>query len=313
MRILEIDSTDPLLRETLERAGHQLVEGHHLDRNGILEVIEEYHAIVIRSKFTLDRDFLSKARHLKCIGRFGAGLENIDTDYATKLGINCFNAPEGNRQAVAEHTLTLILAIFNHLKKADLEVRSGTWDRKGNTGLELFGKTVGIIGFGNTGQAFARTISGFNCEVMVCDPYLEDWPSLGQVQVDLPTLLSRSDVISLHVPLTDETRGMVNAEFLGLIKQDALLINTSRGPIVQTTHLLDAIDSGKLMGAGLDVNEFESKSFKLDASENPELSRLLGHAKVLLTPHVGGWTKEAFEKMGLVLAKKMMTVLNQEP
>lgn len=309
MKILLIDTTHPLLESTLEKAGHQLTDGTNWTHQEVLSNLKNYEGVVIRSRIPVDEAFFQAAEKLKCIGRFGAGLENINLDIAAQHGVTCLNVPEGNRQAVGEHTLGLLLSLMNNLRRADREVRSGVWKRHENTGIELSGKTVGIIGFGNMGQSFARVLQGFDVTILANDPYLENWPEDLAQSASLPKLQEQADVISLHVPLTEETRQMVDNSFWQSVKKPVFFINTARGPIVNTETLLNAIDAEKVLGAGLDVLEFESKSFKMDAHNNPIFKRLIESDKVLLSPHIGGWTVEAFEKMGRILAEKMIGVL----
>lgn len=309
MKVLLIDSTHPLLEESLKEGGLELVDGTKWTEEEVLNELSNFEGVVIRSRIPVDETFFEAASKLKCIGRFGAGLENINLKLAEKHGVTCLNVPEGNRQAVAEHTLGLLLNLMNHIRRADTEVRSGVWRRHENTGLELSGKTVGIIGLGNMGQAFARVLSGFNVKIIACDPYIETWPNSNIERVTLQDIQARADVISMHVPLTDETLNMVDADFWRKVERPVFFINTARGPVVSTEALLDAIDSGKVIGAGLDVLEFESKSFKMDALNHAVFKRLVESDQVILSPHVGGWTKEAFEKMGRILGEKMVRVL----
>lgn len=310
MKILIIDSTHPLLEKHLSAAGFDLTDGTKWSEEEILKELSVYDGVVIRSRVPVNRDFFEAGKNLKCIGRFGAGLENIDPEEAKKHGVTCFNVPEGNRQSVAEHSLALLLNLMNHIRRADTEVRDGLWQRHSNTGLELSGKTVGIIGLGNMGQSFARVLRGFDVEILGHDPYIHPWPMESVTPVDPDTLLQRSDVISLHVPLTEKTRGMVNRNFFDRLGKPIFLINTARGQVLRTEDLLNAIADGKVLGAGLDVLEFESRSFGLDSATDPVLVRLLENDQVLLTPHVGGWTKEAFEKMAVALANKMIAHLS---
>ncbi|NVK03628.1 MAG: hypothetical protein HWD92_02350 [Flavobacteriia bacterium] len=309
MKVLLIDSTHPLLEESLKNAGLELVDGTKWTEEEVLSELHNFEGVVIRSRVPVDTAFFEAASKLKCIGRFGAGLENINLKLAEKHGVTCLNVPEGNRQAVAEHALGLLLNLMNHIRRADIEVRSGVWKRHENTGLELSGKTVGIIGLGNMGQAFARVLAGFDVQIIACDPYIEPWPTPNIERVTLSELKAKADVISMHVPLTDETRSMVDADFWREVEKPVFFINTARGPVVNTEDLLNAIESGIVLGAGLDVLEFERKSFKMDALNHPIFKRLVESDQVILSPHVGGWTKEAFEKMGRILGEKMAGVL----
>lgn len=308
MNVLLIDNTHPILPETLAKSGLNVVDGTAWNEEEIHKELHAFEGVVIRSRIPVGSAFFKHASALKCIGRFGAGLENIDLNLAEKSGVTCFNVPEGNRQAVAEHSLALLLNLMNHIRRADMEVRNGIWKRHENTGIELFGKTVGIIGLGNMGTAFANVLSGFNVKLLAYDPYKTDWPEHIQ-SVSLQELTAQSDVISIHTPLTLETRGMINESFFNQLVKPIFLINTARGPVLNTADLLEAIENGKVRGAGLDVLEFESSAFKLQMAENPVFQKLVSSNNVLLSPHVGGWTNEAFEKMGRFLAEKMISVL----
>lgn len=310
MKVLLIDTTHPILEEMLSQNGIELIDGTHWDVSEILNQLHSFEGVVVRSRIPIDETFFEHATSLKCIGRFGAGLENINLSVAAKHKVECFNVPEGNRQAVAEHTLALILNLLNHIRRADREVREGVWRRHENTGMELSGKTVGIIGLGNMGQAFARVLSGFNVEIIAYDPYIQPWPNDDVTSVPLEELRSRADIVSIHTPLTDETKGWIDLDFLSKLKPGALVINTARGPILKIEDLLTSIESGHIRGAGLDVLEFESSAFKLQLEGNPVFQKLIESDKVILTPHIGGWTKEAFEKMGRFLAEKMIRTLN---
>ncbi|TNE29031.1 MAG: hydroxyacid dehydrogenase [Bacteroidetes bacterium] len=305
MKVLIIDSTHPLLEETLRKNGFELVDGTGWNKEEVLENISDFTGVVVRSKFPLDEAFFRAATSLKCIGRFGAGLENIDLDAAERHNVTCFNVPEGNRQAVAEHALALLLNLMNHIRIADIEVRHGLWKRHENTGEELSGKTVGIIGLGNMGSAFANVLRGFNVQLLANDPYKTDWPE-NIKSVSLDELASKADVVSIHVPLTEETRGMINETFFNRLDKPIYFLNTARGPVLKTQDLLKALDRGQVKGAGLDVLEFESSAFKLQIEENPVFQKLVQDDRVLLSPHIGGWTVEAFEKMALHLAEKMI-------
>lgn len=310
MKVLLIDSTHPLLESSLREAGHEVVEAFDWPLDRILGILPEYHGVVIRSRIPVDRTFLDAASKLKCIGRFGAGLENIDVEYAASKGISCLNVPEGNRRAVAEHSLGLLLNLMNHMRRADNQVRQGIWDRHGNTGTELTGKTVGIIGFGNMGRDFARVLRGFDVNVIAYDPYLSPWPEEPQANaVSLGELQQQADVVSMHVPLTDETRGMADARFFSSFSKPIFFLNTARGPVVSTAALIEAIEQNKVIAAGLDVLEYESKAFAIEVHDNPVFQSLVGSDRVLLSPHVAGWTDEAFAKMGKFLGEKMNAAL----
>lgn len=322
MRILITDKTHPVLEEMLRAAGHEVTVDTTLDYDSLLARVGDYDALVVRSKIVIDRPFLDRARHLKCIGRVGAGMETIDVDYAESLGIRCLNSPEGNRDAVGEHAVGLLLALFNHIASADAEVRQGLWRREENRGLEVKGKTIGIIGFGNMGRAFAQRLRGFECTVVAYDKYKPaGYAPEGVEEVTLEALQRRADVVSLHVPLTDETRYMVDSAFLHAFAKEIFLINTARGPVVKTDDLLAALDEGKVRGAALDVLEYEDMTKDGVAMDviNSQLSTALPLTKgeypvggrgsqLVLTPHVAGWTVESKEKLARVLAEKIIDI-----
>ena len=313
-KVLFIDSVHPALQHQLEKAGWTCVDGTGWTKEEILKTISVYTGAVIRSRFILDAAFMKAATSLKFIARAGAGMENIDIAAAQKAGITCINAPEGNRNAVAEHAIGLLLALFNNIVKADGEVRKGLWLREDNRGIELEGKTISLIGFGNTGSTMARKLSGFNCRILAVDPYLKIDNSLFPYvqQVALGEALEQSHIISLHVPLTDETRYMVNHAFIESASNNFYLINTSRGKVVSIEAVVKGLQSGKICGAGLDVLEFESISFEnISESTVPESFRqLLDLPRVVLSPHVAGWTHESHRKISEVLASKIKALFN---
>jgi len=249
------------------------------------------------------------AGSVRCIARVGSGMENIDVQHAETLGIKCLSAPEGNRDAVAEHALAMLLAVMNNLCRADREMRQGLWIREGNRGYELNGKTVGIIGLGNNGSAFARVLAGFNCRVLAYDPYLESHPDHPAILHDMQTLFDACDVVSLHVPLNEETLYLANAQWFERFVKPIWLINTARGKCLRTADLIQAIESGKVLGAALDVFEFESLSFENADTAPPEFEWLTKSDKVVLSPHIAGWTYESNLKMAEILANRMVEVL----
>lgn len=307
MRILFLDTVHDHLASHLTRMDFECVDGSTLSRDEVLECISGYEGIVIRSRIKLDKELLDKATKLEFIARAGAGMENIDVEHAKMLGIRCFNAPEGNRDAVAEHAMGMLLTLFNKINTADVEVRKGLWRREENRGVELLGRTVGIIGYGNTGQAFAKRLAGFGVLMYAYDKFKKDFSDDLVLETNLESILYEGEVISLHVPLTEETHHMVNDEFFDKLKNPIYLINTSRGPVVDTAALVRAIESGKVLGACLDVLEFEKFNFEqIENEEIPEsLQYLLDSNKVILTPHVAGWTQESNAKIAHVLADKI--------
>lgn len=308
MKILHLDNNHPLLLKMLKDAGFTNEENYTISKAGTEEIISEYNGIVIRSRFNIDKQFLDAAKNLKFIARVGAGLESIDIDYAEKLGVKLIAAPEGNRNAVGEHSLGMLLSLFNNLNKADKEVKNGLWNREANRGIELDGKTVGIIGYGNMGKAFSRKLSGFDCEV-ICYDIKENVGDENAKQVSLKELQQQADVLSLHTPWTPLTDKMIDAEFINAFSKPFWLINTARGKSVVTEDLVSALKSGKVLGAGLDVLEFEKLSFEtlFDSDNLPNsLKELFAMDNVILSPHIAGWTVESKEKLATVIAEKII-------
>ncbi|WP_299333450.1 2-hydroxyacid dehydrogenase [uncultured Psychroserpens sp.] len=306
MKILHLDTNHPLLINQLNTLGFTNDEDYTSSKDTIEKIIHEYDGFVIRSRFKIDRQFLDAAKHLKFIGRVGAGLENIDCDYATQKGIKLIAAPEGNRNAVGEHSLAMLLSLFNKLNKADREVRQGKWQREDNRGLELDGKTVGLIGYGNMGKAFAKKLRGFDVDVIFYDIKANVGDENAK-QASLQELKDRTDILSLHTPETPLTINMVNSEFIKGFKKPFWLINTARGKSVVTKDLVSALDKGLILGAGLDVLEYEKSSFEnLFTNKMPEAFKYLISAdNVILTPHVAGWTKESKEKLAQTIVDKI--------
>lgn len=308
MKILHLDSNHPLMIQELTKLGFDNTEDFTSTKAEVEAKIHEYEGLIIRSRFTIDKTFLDKATQLKFIGRVGAGLENIDVDYAQEKDIQLYNAPEGNRNAVSEHALGMLLSLFNKLRTAHDEVISGQWRREENRGYEVEGKTIGLIGYGNTGKAMARKLSGFDCEVL-CYDILEDVGDSNARQVGLEELKSKAEVISLHTPQTPLTQGMINTEFINSVTKPFWFINTARGKSVVTADLVHGLQSGKILGAGLDVLEYEKTSFT-DLFSNkhqlPEAFQYLIQAEnVLLSPHVAGWTFESHVKLAQTLVDKI--------
>jgi D-3-phosphoglycerate dehydrogenase len=306
MKILHLDTNHPLLINQLNDLGLTNHEDYTSSKKEIEAKIHNYDGFIIRSRFSIDKLFLDKATSLKFIGRVGAGLENIDCDYAEKKGITLIAAPEGNRNAVGEHTLGMLLSLFNKFNKADAEVRSGKWLREDNRGLELDGKTVGLIGYGNMGKAFAKKLQGFDVEVL-CYDIKDNIGDKNCSQVSLKELQEKADVLSLHTPETPSTIHMINQSFINQFKKSFWLINTARGKSVVTKALVSALKSGKILGAGLDVLEYEKSSFEnLFSTNMPEaLQYLIEVENVLLTPHVAGWTIESKEKLAQIIVDKI--------
>jgi D-3-phosphoglycerate dehydrogenase len=307
IKILHIDSNNPILMEQLQELGFENHEDFTSSKQEIEAKIESYQGIVIRSRFKIDKIFLDKATNLQFIARVGAGLESIDCDYAALKNITLIAAPEGNRNAVAEHTLGMILLLFNNLNKADREIRAGHWSRESNRGHELDGKTVGIIGYGNMGKCFAKKLRGFQVEVL-CYDILENVSDANAKQVTLEELQQKADVLSLHIPWTPETNKMVDAAFIAAFAKSFWIFNTSRGKNIVTADLAAAIFDGKVLGAGLDVLEYEKLSFETlfqDKNTPEAFQYLLKADNVILTPHVAGWTFESHERLAQVIVDKI--------
>lgn len=308
MKILHIDSNHPILMEMLEKAGFTNESDFLSSKEEIEQKIENYDGIVIRSRFKIDKQFLDKASNLKFIARVGAGLESIDCDYAQQKNIRLISAPEGNRNAVGEQAIGMLLSLFNKLNQADKSVKSGHWEREKHRGYELEGKTVGIIGYGNMGKSFAKKLKGFDVSEVLFYDIANGLEDENARQVSLEEIQEKADVLSLHIPWTPLTDKMVNQKFIQRFQKSFWLINTSRGKNVVTKDLVEALKSGKILGCGLDVLEYEKSSFeKMDIESIPEDLKYLFEAEnVLLTPHIAGWTFESHQKLAQVIAEKII-------
>lgn len=307
MKILALDSNHELLNSGLRNGGLIVDEDYKSPKEEVMKFISEYDGIIIRSRFPMDKSFLESAKNLKFIGRVGAGLENIDEEFAKQKNITLFNAPEGNRDAVGEHSIAMLLMLMNRLKIADNEVRNGIWLREENRGDELMGKTVGIIGYGNMGKAFAQRLKGFGVEI-ICYDILENVGDENAKQVSLDEFFQKADVVSLHTPQTNETNRMINSDFINSFQKPFYLLNTARGKSVVTKDLVESLESGKIRGACLDVHEYEKSSFEnLDLNELPEDFRyLINSDKVILAPHIAGWTIQSKEKLAQAILDKIL-------
>lgn len=305
MKILQLDKNHPLISEQLSAKDFIVEEDHTSTYEEVLGKIRNYEGIIIRSRIPLDENFLTKASHLKFIARVGAGMENIDIETAEKLNIKLINSPEGNRDSVAEHVVGMLLILMNRLFIASTEVKNGIWKREENRGDELLGKTFGIIGYGNMGKATARRLSGFGVEVIFHDilPNLSDEFA---TQVSLEELQKRADILSLHIPLTDKTNYLIDETFISKMEKNFYFVNTARGKNLKTKALVQAIESGKILGACLDVLEYEKSSFENLETENQDLKYLLDSEKVIVTPHIAGWTHQSKEKLAQVIVDKIL-------
>ncbi len=305
MRILLLDKNHPLITEQLSAKNFILEEDLTSSYDEVCRKIENYDGVIIRSRIPLDQNFLEKAKNLKFIARVGAGMENIDIPVAKKMGIQLINSPEGNRDSVAEHVVGMLLILMNRLFIASQEVKNGIWLREENRGDELLGKTVGLIGYGNMGKATAKRLSGFGCKVIFYD-ILPDLSDEYAEQVSLEEFKERAEVISLHIPLTEQTYYMIDGPFIADMKHDFYFVNTARGKNVETKSLVEALKSGKVKGACLDVLEYEKSSFENLETENEDLKYLLASEKAIVTPHIGGWTVQSKEKLAQVIVDKIM-------
>ena len=305
MKILLLDSNHPLITEQLSAKGFLLEEDFTSSYDEVLQKINNYEGIIIRSRIPLDKNFLEKAKNLKFIARVGAGMENIDIEVAKILGISLINSPEGNRDSVAEHVVGMLLILMNRLFIASEEVKNGIWKREENRGDELLGKTFGIIGYGNMGKATAKRLSGFGVKVIFHDllPNLQDEFA---EQVSLEKLQQEADILSLHIPLDASTKYLVDEDFITKMKKNFYFINTARGKNLKTSALVEAIKQGKVLGAALDVLEYEKSSFENLETDNEDLAYLLKSDKVIVTPHIAGWTHQSKEKLAQFIVDKVV-------
>ncbi len=306
-KILFVDTVHPLIEKEFLEMGFQC--DHFLEdtKEELCLIIHEYFGLIIRSKLKIDNYILEKAKELKFIGRVGAGMENIDVELAEKMGIKCFNSPEGSRDAVGEQTIGMLLSMLNNLYVADKQVRQGKWIRESNRGTEIKGKTFGIIGYGNMGSAVAQKLNGFGADVIAYDKYKFDYSDEYVRECTLDEVFEKSDIVSLHVPLTNETHYMVDDRFLSNFRKNIFFINTSRGKVVKTSDLVKNIQSGKIKGAALDVLEYEDISYENLVKENlsDAFKFLINSDKVILSPHIAGWTVESKYKLAKVLVDKI--------
>jgi D-3-phosphoglycerate dehydrogenase len=310
MNIIHLDANHPLLVDQLETLGYNNFIDTESSKEEVEKKISIYDGVIIRSRFPIDKTFIDKAKNLKFIGRVGAGLETIDINYAKKKGIKLISAPEGNRNAVGEHNLGLLLGLLNKIRVADISVRNGKWLREPNRGIELEGKIIGLIGYGNMGKSFAQKLKGFDVEVL-CYDIKNNVGDENAKQVTLNELKNSAEILSLHVPQTTDTKGMVNDSFISDFENPFWLLNTARGNCVVIKDLVKALKNNKILGAGLDVLEFENSSFEsllLTKNICHEMDYLIKSNKVLLTPHIAGWTNESKMKLAQVIVEKIKEI-----
>lgn len=312
MKVLFVDKNHEILKEKLFVSGFEITEDYTSSKEDIEKKIHAFDGIIIRSRFPLDSDFLDKAENLKFVGRVGAGLENIDEIAAKAKSIELFNAPEGNRDAVGEHALGMLLSIMNRFEIADQEVRNGIWKREENRGEEIKGKTVALIGYGNMGKAFAQRLKGFGAK-LICYDIKDNVGDENCRQTHMDEVFETADILSLHIPQTPLTLGLVNKEYIAKFKKPIYFVNTARGKAVVTKDLVGALKLGKIKAAGLDVLEFEKSSFEtLHKDDMPkEMQYLISSQNVLLTPHIAGWTHESKIKLAEVIADKIISAFGK--
>ena len=310
MKVLVVDSIHPVLFDILKKQELQCIDASKWSDDEVFRELKTSHILIMRSRFSIDAAFIDHYPQLKIIGRVGSGIEHINQTYAMSKGIKILSSPEGNSQSVAEHAVGLLLSLFNKIVQANNQVKDGTWNRKLNQGIELQGKVVGIIGYGNTGSAFASILSGFGVKVLAYDKYL----STHDYMSTMDDIFNEADVVSLHLPLTEETKRMVNKNWINQFQKSFYFINTSRGQIVETADLYQGIESGKIAGACLDVLEFENEQLKMPTySELPDFFQaFVHHPKVLITPHTAGLTVQSYEKLSAIMAEKILTYIKEE-
>ena len=304
-KVLHIDENHPLLLDGLESLGYQNILAYDTPLSKLLPKLQQYRGVIVRSRFPINKEFLDKAVNLKFIARVGAGLENIDISYAEKMDVDLISAPEGNRNAVGEHALGMLLGLMNKIRLGHESIRDGFWLREKHRGWELEGKTVGIIGYGNNGSAFAQLLRGFNVTILAYDKYLKDY----SYKSTMESIFKYSDIVSLHIPLLLETKYLVDDNFINSFKKDIYLINTARGKCANTKDLVVALESGKIKGACLDVLEYEKTSFENLSKEglNSDMKYLIDSKSIILSPHIAGWTQESNVKIAKVLFNKFIS------
>ncbi len=304
MKVLIIDDVHALLINGLQKLNYNVTYLPAITRQEILQIIAPFQVLVVRTKTNIDAEILNAANNLKVIARAGSGLDNIDIEIAEQKGIYCFNAGQANADAVGEHALGMLLSLMRNLNKADNEVRNKIWDREGNRGFELNGKTVGIIGFGNTGKAFAKKLAGFDVNILAYDKYLKNYSNQNANEATLAQIFEESDILSLHIPLTTETQNWIDHSFITKFKKNIYLINVCRGGVLNMPQTIDNIDSGKIIGACFDVLENE-KLLNLSNPQQKDFDYLINKQNVVLSPHIAGWTFESYEKIAQTILSKL--------
>ena len=305
MKILIIDKVDNTFKQTLSANNCKITENLHDSKEKILSTFN-YDGLILRSRFTIDDYFIKQARNLKFIARYGSGMEHINIKKAEEYNIKCLSSPEGNKDAVAEHTIGLILSLLHNINSANEQIKNGHWIREKNRGIELMGKTIGIIGYGNTGKAFAEKIIGFNCKIIVYDKYKKNYGNSNVREVRMKEIFEQADIVSIHIPLSKETKNMIKKSFFLKFKKPIFIINTSRGSIINTNDLIDCLKKKSVLGAGLDVLEYEETSFEKINIKNDAMHFLQKCNNVIITPHIAGLTFESKKRLSKILAKKIL-------
>lgn len=310
-KVLFLDSTHPILYDKFKELGFEVLYEFDKTKNELIPQLKDIEGLIIRSRIKIDAEIMQNAPSLKFIGRVGSGLENIDLEYAKSKGIYCINSPEGNRDAVAEHAIGMLLCLKNNILKSDREVRKGLWLREENRGIEISGKTIAIIGFGNMGSAFAQRLKGFDCTILAYDKYKTNYAPESVKETTLDNIYENADIVSYHIPYNQENHYLINTNHIHLFKKPITILNTSRGKILNTQDLVTALKNGKVNGACLDVLEFESISLQNLAKDQwPEaMSQLTLMQNVVLSSHIAGWTHESNIKLSLFLVEKIKKAL----
>jgi D-3-phosphoglycerate dehydrogenase / 2-oxoglutarate reductase len=303
-KCLVIDSMHPGLFELIKQTDWELDYQPEITRDEIRNIVNQYEGLIVRSKTKIDRDLLGDTPSLKFIGRAGAGLDNLDLAFIRETNIAVLHAASGNRDAVGEFTVGLLLSLLRNIPRGNSQVREFIWDREGNRGEEIMGKTIGIIGYGNMGRSFAKRLTGFGCKILAYDKYKSDFSDSNCSEAKMEQIFAEADILSLHIPLTAETRNMVNRDYINHFNKNIMLLNTARGEIVPLKDLCEAIESGKIRGAGLDVLENE-KLETLSAAQQQYFNLLKGKTNVIFTPHIAGWTFESHEKINVALVDQI--------
>lgn len=309
-KILFLDSTHPILSLRFEEAGYVVEHDYTSTKEEVMNKIMNYFGVIIRSRFIIDKPFIEAGSQLKFIGRVGAGLENIDVEYASLRNIQCINSPEGNRDAVAEHTLGMLLCLANNIVKANNEVKDGLWLREANRGFEIKGKTIAIIGYGNMGSAFAQRLIGFEAKVIAYDKYKSNFSSAIVEECTMEKVFNEADIVSFHIPYNSGTHFLFEKKYINQFRKSIYLLNTSRGKVVKTDDLVVALKQKKVLGAALDVLEYESVALNNKEKEqwSESMSFLAMAQNVILTPHIAGWTVESNIKLSTIIADKITEI-----